>query len=118
MSKVAKLVTITLKTRILVDENADDNVIIKACKPRFIEKVMNELNENIDSVELDIECPYGTPYEDFYYQPDLSHPDVKNDKDFHSFFVFHKPENAKEMYPGVEIIRYYDGDIENPTYID
>ena len=62
MTKVAKLVTISLMTRVIVDENATDEQIVEAAKSKFIEKINNEALENLEDIVEDTECPYGTFY--------------------------------------------------------
>jgi hypothetical protein len=64
MSKVAKLVTITMKTRILVDENASESDIIELASIRMSEKIQHEFNENLESIEDDIECPYNPEFDE------------------------------------------------------
>jgi hypothetical protein len=63
MGKVAKLVRMTLTTRIIVDGDARDSDIIKIAIPKFIDKVANECHENIDSIEDDFECPYDEKFD-------------------------------------------------------
>ena len=59
--KVAKLVYFSMMTRVVVDENATDEEIIKACYPNIQAKIDNkELGENIEDIEDDGECPFGT----------------------------------------------------------
>jgi hypothetical protein len=58
MSKVAKLVYMSMMTRVIVDENATDDEIIAASKNNFIEQVKSDLGDNIESIENDEECPY------------------------------------------------------------
>lgn len=54
--KVAKLVTIELITRVIVDENATDEEIVEAAKAGFQEKLdNNELLENLESIKDDTE---------------------------------------------------------------
>ena len=64
MSKVAKLVTITMKTRILVDENASESDIIELASIKMSEKIQYEFNENLESIEDDIECPYDPAFDE------------------------------------------------------
>lgn len=64
MGKVAKLVTITMKTRILVDENASESDIIELASIRMSEKIQYEFNENLESIEDDIECPYNPEFDE------------------------------------------------------
>lgn len=58
MKKVAKLVYITMATRVIVDEDAQDDEIIEASRKNFILKVKEELHENLEDIVDDIECPY------------------------------------------------------------
>lgn len=55
---VAKLVTFTLTTRVIVPKYATDEQICSAAIPRLSEKIVNELQENLDCVVDDLECPY------------------------------------------------------------
>ena len=58
MKKVAKLVSMSMMTRVIVDENATPLEIMKASKQNFIEKVRDEFMENIDDIMDDTEMPY------------------------------------------------------------
>lgn len=58
-NKVAKLVTVSLMTRVIVDEDATDEQILDAAKPRFQAKLdNNELMDNLEEIYDDDECPY------------------------------------------------------------
>ena len=65
MAKKAKLVSVTLTTRVIVDENATENEIINAASVKLAEKAQNELHENITSDDIidDIECPYDEDFD-------------------------------------------------------
>lgn len=58
MAKVAKLVYMSMVTRVIVDEDATEDQIIQASKDSFIEKVRNELGENLEEIVDDEEVPY------------------------------------------------------------
>lgn len=58
MAKVAKLVYMSMVTRVIVDEDATEDQIIQASKNSFIEKVLNELGENLEEITDDEEVPY------------------------------------------------------------
>jgi len=58
MSKVAKLVTVSFKTRIVVDSDETFENIVEKVKSPFLFKVENELSENIESIDDDLEMPY------------------------------------------------------------
>lgn len=61
MAKVAKLVTISLTTRVVVDSSATDEQTLEQAKKEFQAKLdNNELFENLESIEPDNECPFGT----------------------------------------------------------
>ena len=64
MGKVAKLVTITMSTRVIVDENASESDIIELASIRMSEKIQYEFNENLESIEDDIECPYNPEFDE------------------------------------------------------
>jgi hypothetical protein len=64
MSKVAKLVTVSLMARVIVDDAASESDILEAARPNLIDKFRAELGENLESIEDDTECPYGTFDED------------------------------------------------------
>jgi hypothetical protein len=58
MAKVAKLVYLSMVTRVIVDEDAREEEIVEAARNRFIDKINTELGENTEEIEDDIECPY------------------------------------------------------------
>ena len=60
MRKVAKLVAYSFMTRVVVDEDATEDEIIRATKQMMRIKVEDELGENLESIEDDEECPIGT----------------------------------------------------------
>ena len=58
--KVAKLVLVSMMTRIVVEENATDAQMLEAAKPAFLEKVSTELGEHLEQIVDDTDCPCGT----------------------------------------------------------
>ena len=58
MKYVAKLVTVTLTTRVVVLETATDTECAHAAQGNFIDQIDNDIADNIESVKLDTECPY------------------------------------------------------------
>lgn len=66
MGNVAKLVTVSLMTRVIVDENATEQEIIDAARSRFIDKIETDLGDNIEEIFDDDECPYD-PDLDFIF---------------------------------------------------
>jgi hypothetical protein len=57
---IAKLVTFTITTRVVVPQNATDEQICITAVPRLSEKIVTDLKENIECIVDDIECPYET----------------------------------------------------------
>ncbi len=62
--KVAKLVYISLMTRVVVDSEATEDQIIAAAMPRFIDDIETGCTESIEQISDDLECPYD-PDTDF-----------------------------------------------------
>ena len=63
--KVAKLVYLNLLTRVVVDEDATEEEIIKASRHKFIDKVSDEsFGENIEDIVDDEECPYDPEFDE------------------------------------------------------
>ena len=60
MTKVAKLVEVSLLVRVIVDENATEDQIIEATYPKLQDKLNNrEVGDNVMSIEDDEEVPFG-----------------------------------------------------------
>ncbi len=84
--KIAKLVMVSLMTRVIVDEGSTDEQIIEKAKARFQAKLdNNELMDNLESIEDDEAIPYGEANEDrkecpvcnrHNTRPDLDSPDT------------------------------------------
>lgn len=64
MAKVAKLVMVSMMTRIVVEENATDEQMLEASKPAFLMKINTEIGEHLERIIDDTECPFGTFDED------------------------------------------------------
>jgi hypothetical protein len=64
MGKVAKLVCVSLMTRVIVDENASEVDILELAGIKLAEKIQHELTEHLESIEDDIECPYEPGLDD------------------------------------------------------
>lgn len=64
MTKIAKLVCVSLMTRVIVDENATEQDILELAIPKLSEKLMDEPFEHIESMEDDTECPYDPEFDD------------------------------------------------------
>lgn len=56
--RVAKLVAVSLLTRVIVEESTTDAQILELARPRFIEKITTELGEHLEYIQDDTECPY------------------------------------------------------------
>lgn len=64
--KVAKLVYVSMVTRVIVDENASETEILIQAQSKFIEKIENEIHEHLEEIIDDEECPYEVEYLDIY----------------------------------------------------
>jgi hypothetical protein len=120
MSKVAKIVCVSLMTRVIVDEDATDEQIAELAKGKFIEKIEGELLENLEEIYYDEECPVGTFEEDdVYFQPDFGDGDLitPDGVELWSYYVYSSLEKAKEDFPDRKINTYSGDDIENPYFI-
>jgi hypothetical protein len=60
MAKVAKLVSVHLMVRIVVDDTATEEQIFKAARPKLIEAFYEDGMANLDEIKDDTECPYGS----------------------------------------------------------
>lgn len=80
MTKVAKLVYVTLLTRVIVEENADQQAIMEKAVPKLSETLMDSPFENIEKIVDDKECPYvmGEEYQ-LGIGDDVEMPDPKDD---------------------------------------
>lgn len=63
MTKIAKLVCVTLMTRVIVDENADEQTIMELAIPKLSEKLMDEPFENIESIKDDTDNPFDLEFD-------------------------------------------------------
>jgi hypothetical protein len=63
MAKVAKLVYVSMVTRVVVEDTATDEEIIDISTERFIDKLKTEIGEHIETIEDDIECPYDEDFD-------------------------------------------------------
>lgn len=58
MAKIAKLVAVSLLTRIIVEETDSEEENLAAAKPQFISKINTDLGDNVEFIEEDTECPF------------------------------------------------------------
>lgn len=59
--KIAKLVSVSLKTRVVVSENASDEEIMELAIPQLCLKLKEEgVFDNLENIEDDLICPYET----------------------------------------------------------
>lgn len=56
--KVAKLVRVSLVTRVIVDVDATEQDIMELAVPKLSENLMDSPFENIEEIVDDTECPY------------------------------------------------------------
>ena len=62
--KVAKLVSVSMTTRVIVEEGASENEILMLAQMKFIEKIENEIHEHNEGIEDDEECPYDPSFDE------------------------------------------------------
>ena len=80
--KKAVLVSFSLMTRVIVDENATDEEIIAKARPRIQAKINNdELGDNLEDIEDDEEIPYGEANEDHEECPVCNRHNTRPDFD-------------------------------------
>lgn len=63
MSKVAKLVAVSLLTRVIVDKNATEAETLEIAKRKLKDKLETELNENVEYITEDEESPYDEKFD-------------------------------------------------------
>lgn len=56
--KVSKLVYVTLLTRVVVEEGANEQTIMEEAIPKLSESLMDSPFENIEKIVDDTDCPY------------------------------------------------------------
>jgi len=65
MARIAKLVCVSLMTRIIVDEDATEEQMMEQARPQLIEKLQEDgLLDHVENIEDDEECPFGIFNED------------------------------------------------------
>lgn len=56
--KVAKLVYVSLVTRVIVDENATEQEIMELAVPKLSENLMDSPFQHLEDIIDDLECPF------------------------------------------------------------
>jgi len=59
----SKLVYVSLVTRVDVKDDASDDLILECAKVKLIDKIKNELHENVEEIVDDVECPYDVEFD-------------------------------------------------------
>ena len=62
MAKVAKLIEVYLKTRIIVDDTDTEDEIIAKARPQFMEAI-KDYGENVELIEDDEEMPFDPTFD-------------------------------------------------------
>ena len=114
MSKVAKLVEVSLMVRVIVDKDATEEQIIAASYEKFQDKFDNrELGDNLVSIEDDTECPFGVFDSDIEFDDEITKQMVKNAR--HYLVADSEKElrrmirNILDCENGSQLIDYIDG---------
>jgi hypothetical protein len=63
--KVAKLVRVTLMTRVIVDVDATEQDIMELAVPKLSENLMDSPFDSIEEIVDDTECPYDASDEEY-----------------------------------------------------
>jgi len=83
MSKIAKLVIVSLVTRVIIDKNATPEEVVAKAKQGFQAKLdNNELMDNLEEIREDVEIPFGTILQDAEECPVCNSTVVEPDNDF------------------------------------
>ena len=48
---------------VVVDDNASDDLILECAKVKLIDKITNELHENVEDIVDDVEVPYDVEFD-------------------------------------------------------
>ncbi len=64
MAKIAKLVSIVMTTRVIVEDNTPEDELIEKAIIRLSERICEEGRENIESIKDDLECPYNPEFDE------------------------------------------------------
>ena len=54
----AKLVYLSLMTRVVVEDDADDETVMEVARSKFTDKLIYEYLENVEEIQDDLEVPY------------------------------------------------------------
>lgn len=54
----AKLVYLSLMTRVVVEDDADDEIVMDVARQKFADKIQYEYLENVEDIQDDLEVPY------------------------------------------------------------
>jgi hypothetical protein len=65
MAKVAKLVLVSLMTRVIVDEDTPFDDVVEAARKGLSNQLNNDLHDNVEEVFEDTEVPFGILDSDF-----------------------------------------------------
>jgi hypothetical protein len=76
--KVAKLVTVSVTTRVVVEDNANDEEIMEAAIPRLISSLKGDgVLDHFESIENDKEMPFGSKDSDKQFPKKSYHENSK-----------------------------------------
>lgn len=65
MARVAKLVYVSIMTRVIVNDTDDEEAIMKKARPHLVQKLQEDgLLDHVESIEDDEEIPFGKGYND------------------------------------------------------
>jgi hypothetical protein len=64
-NRVAKLVYVSIMTRVIVDDTDDEETIMKKARPQLVKALQEDgLLDHVENIEDDEEIPFGKGYND------------------------------------------------------
>lgn len=106
--KVAKLVYVSLLTRVIVEEGVNEETIMELAIPKLSENLMDSPYQNVDKIVNDIECPYiigeeyGKAVGDEVEAPEPNEDDLYMSGGWVGTIKYIKEDTDESMYAGVE----------------
>ena len=64
-NRIAKLVCVSIMTRVIVNDTDDEETIMKKARPQLVKALQEDgLLDHVESIEDDEEIPFGKGYND------------------------------------------------------
>jgi hypothetical protein len=125
MAKKAKLVTLSLTVRIIVDENAEDIEIATKAHEKALHEIRNHMGyfDMLEKIEDDTEIPFGKGRGDVYYRPKINDRGevINYEYSNHAVLscdVWRDKSNLKKIFPKCIVEEFSGNDIEHKVFVD